>query len=400
MNKHIEQYDLIERYLNGTLTKAEAEKTEELLASDPGFRKELEQHKQLNKFVEKGVEAGLRHKIAHIHQQALQDPGLRGPGFRQGWYYVVAGAIVISSIVYILIKNPPGKDDSPPKEMSRETVFTQNDKADDIRINEEQVKSHPKSDRIKPETKGRVPITSSSDHEAEEQDLSKPELTQQEDISVPEEKTGFTDSLSAYNEPIAEKMDKSDKDLAEESDTKEKIPREPEGVDCSEINITAMVSIENSCKEKPTGKIKIDPTSIEGGEKPYELGLTSAKWYDGNLEAGGLYWGNYRVFIRDRHDCVSELGTYYIESIDCEPEYKFAPDEFEVWEIPSREKNGIIRIMNKTGQLVFDRRFDSFDHPVWDGLSNDQKQLPMGVYRYHLIFDDGNEETGYVTIIR
>jgi hypothetical protein len=87
--------------------------------------------------------------------------------------------------------------------------------------------------------------------------------------------------------------------------------------DCKEVEIDAVIESENSCENKPTGKIKVDYQSIRGGESPYTISVDGGRNYYSTFSIENLAASKYQVYIKDANNCTSKLGSIHIKSIDC-----------------------------------------------------------------------------------
>ncbi len=173
-----------------------------------------------------------------------------------------------------------------------------------------------------------------------------------------------------------------------------------DSVDCSRVVISAEVEIEESCEQRPTGKISIVKSSIRGGNPPYGVSVDNGKNFYSSFVFGELPPGNYILWLKDKYNCLTNAGSYWISSIDCNYDFVFAPDKGELWKVPNNENTGNLKIYNQQGKLVFNNRIDYSGAYLWDGRSSVGSSLPMGVYQFILELDNKDLLIGNITIVR
>jgi hypothetical protein len=170
--------------------------------------------------------------------------------------------------------------------------------------------------------------------------------------------------------------------------------------DCRKIKFSMEISVLESCNNKPTGSFLISRESVTGGKPPYMFSLSRSK-FDDSLEFASLFSGNYPVYVKDGNNCIGLGGTAQIGSFDCTYQAVFAPLKGETWSVPAEDgKDGTLRIISKSGAMVYTIKLTSGGNPVWNGESTAGQLLPMGIYQFDIAYTDGSRFGGNVTIIK
>ena len=141
--------------------------------------------------------------------------------------------------------------------------------------------------------------------------------------------------------------------------------------------------------------------SATGGIEPY-----SYLWWNGSTDNPinlGMSPGNYNVTVIDGNSCeVDTAFTIATMTSDCVPNV-FSPNGDGINDSWSLEDTFLyseseVRIYGRFGKLIFQ---SVGYHTPWDGTNENGKDLPDGVYFYHLEIGNGFDPMqGTVTIIR
>ena len=202
------------------------------------------------------------------------------------------------------------------------------------------------------------------------------------------------------------KPDKLNNSIDDSTDLKENLNKAPinqiykDSINCDTVFIQADAQIEESCEERATGKIVVKVSSAKGALPPYSVSIDNGRSYQSQSIIDRLMPGNYTIWLKDKNNCQMKVGSYLIGSMICDYEFIFAPDKGERWEIPSKDRNGILKIYSKQGKLVYTQNFDEGQQYYWDGTSLNRNPQPMGVYRFIMEFDNDEPVVGNVTIVR
>ncbi len=389
MRQDIEKYELIEKYLNGQLAEKEVSDVEKRMNEDPSFAYEVAQHQKLNSFIDDASMLSLKENLQSIHQK------YRGkPRFLSGkkWLWGIPILIILSislllnlpiqkEVEYVDqdIKEKPDKVQKHDAQPNPSTVQTQ-EKKEPIQVKEEQ--------SLHLQIKNQ-PLTMEA--------IGSDSAQQQRDETILP-----AASLPSELEPLEQtfKEDKTNDDVLPEPPEQNSTSDKTEPFDCSTISIEAQVKTEESCKEKPTGLLYIVPNSIVGGSPPYSLALKNQDEYSNQLKIDKLASNYYSVYIKDKNNCISHLGNFYIDAINCNYEAVFAPDKGEIWEIPEQKFPGQLKIFNKAGQIIYRVALEPESIYEWNGRTEDGSELPMGAYMFVIEINNQEPFWGTVTLVR
>jgi len=101
-----QQFELIERYIEGDLTSEEAKSVEQLIASDPDFKNEFNLRLDVNKAISEKDIMELRYKLSMIHrQETSHSTGTVRQLFEKRWHLVAASITILVIIGSILLNN-------------------------------------------------------------------------------------------------------------------------------------------------------------------------------------------------------------------------------------------------------------------------------------------------------
>ena len=393
MKKDIELYELIEKYLTGALSGEEKIAFENQISKNPELANSVEDQRLLAELIEEGTLLEIRNSIQMIHEE---NPGGAKGGITVGRILLISAIVFIASLIlYTLFFNDTGKKNFEPPAMDHPIVDSTSTE-DQKSVTEE------------------IPVESQHELEQTEQQDEPNKNNQRETIkennqlksdgpvaSRMEEKKDLKtepDTLSISEVPGKEKViDSMEKEIR---DDKPVNVFQEDSINCDTVIIQADIQTEESCKERATGKMVVKVSSGRGALPPYSISIDNGRNYQYKSIINKLMPGNYIVWLKDRNNCLSEVGSYLIGSVVCDYEFIFAPDKGERWEIPTKNQSGTITIYSKQGTLVFTQRFEEGEIITWDGNSLNGNSQSMGVYRFILELDDNKPVVGNVTIVR
>jgi hypothetical protein len=169
---------------------------------------------------------------------------------------------------------------------------------------------------------------------------------------------------------------------------------------CLNIQIQASITAKPSCKEQSTGSVTIPINSIKGGVKPYTIQFNGSKPNAKKELYSYLSVGTYSIEIADSNGCSQNFTKEVSESSCRKTNYVFAPDKGEVWKINGLDDTPFhISILNISGKTVYtsENIEGTFE---WSGFSQQGGYLDAGLYIYILETNSGEKENGQVTIVR
>ncbi len=391
MTKDIDKYELIERYLTGQLSAEELTKLEYRMKSDPEFAREVDKHRAVSSIIRDGMLLEIREKVKAIHNSKTSYNRFRNSGNRIIALSVV-GLLIFLSIMFI--RNIKKDSNSKlPEEQANPVTDTS------IRKDQRTDTFHDESSQINREK------TTPTAHENVYKKpptpiIEKTSNTHEIDTIRENEKINVRSEKPAKKMQVPDSTGITPELIPVTDDNKSRIDHGKDSTDCSQVAISARIETEESCEQRPTGRICIVKTSIQGGTPPYSVSIDNGKNFYPSFVFEKLYPGNYVLWLKDKYNCMTKTGNYRISSVDCDYDFIFAPDEGELWEAPSYDDAGFLKIYSKQGKLVFTKRIDYGETYMWNGLSLTDNPLPMGVYRFILELDNHDPVVGNVTIVR
>jgi hypothetical protein len=371
MKREIEISEWIESYLNGTLSTEDSAMFEKRQAEDELFAAEVERHREIHGIITQGAYLKIKTDLNDIHLRTVRQKRInriKGGSF---------GGLILGIILLTVIFSKNDKKNvgnNPP-----DSLFT--NKEQNILIPADSGKQTPNIDKYRPTQQ--ISIVVSQDDSSEMYNSltteSIPELPVEPEDMLSEDQTRLP-----FNAPG--KLTPADSGSTDP--------------DCSTVKIEGRFDESESCNNKPTGSIKIQRTTVAGGLPPYHFSIDKINFRDTTVFSD-LSAGIYKMYARDAGNCISQLGTAIITSVDCTYQAVFAPARGETWSVPTNpDKSGSVNIFSRTGTLVYTAGFGNFQTIVWDGTADAGQMLPMGIYHFEIRYSDGNSFNGSVTIVR
>jgi gliding motility-associated-like protein len=363
MRPALEQYELIDRFLNNNLSDTELVAFQNRLASDAALREELKVYQQVNELI---VDQGLLEVKAKL--KALDTSADPGSGSKSYLYTSIA-VVAIAVIGFLAVRNNEEPAVVPAREVVPAPVTRE-------------LNSTPETAQIKKPGTKLSPTTASEN----KQDSEVARTIESSETATPVSET-----------PIAD-VDPTSQVHATETVQEEK--PQPNAIDCALEESDLKVISTSSCNNSPTGSITIEETSHFKGKLPVRFSLNAKDFSDVKtfkfLEAGTYY-----LSVKDSDGCIwSDAKEIVVPERDCrEREEAFYPDRGETWKFPAPQTGSCkIEIYNRTGALVYKTNIVNGQPGSWDGTSDGQA-LPMGSYTYRIT--NGDETSiGSVTILR
>ncbi len=380
MNKSHTHFELIEAFLLNTLSESEREAFEKKLQADPDLCEQIKKHQQLIRVLEDTALIDIKNKLKHIHHQQTPKNLLNG----RNLLFIAISIALILAVLFL------------PRLSHKQIQHPQNDSIQKPEFKETQ-------SSIAESEKNSVDLFSGhsrSELPDEEESKEKKDVAQVDMSLKLSAKTDvvFTPTHNTQPEPTQTIL-KNEYVQNMESPLKDEIVDNDSKDPCRDIEIWAEVSVKESCSNKATGQITINPENITGGEPPY-LASIAGNTFKKELAFSNLNPGVYPLSITDAIGCTRLLGNYTIKSIDCSFEYVFAPDKGEEWEIPKIETDGKIKIYTKAGNLVYEQLLYAGNSHTWQGINSSGYGLPMGVYIFIIEYISGENMQGTITLVR
>lgn len=361
MRRELENYELIDRYLEGSLSEADTDDFERQMQNDPELRADVNTMREVNLLILDQGLLEIKSKLKALDKK----PDVLSNGRKYFYSAVLIGMVAAVTTGYF-VSRPVDVNPSPIHEVK------------------------PPSD-VSPLTKRPTPA-------AKENHQTIPKSTTNAAPTIPPDSLILTiaprnilfpqqDTISrikATESPIA---------LPElkEIDSEAKKP-------CVIEDSKLIVTVAETCDSEASGIITIDNRSLLEGTPPFEFSINGNSFFDGR-SFGNLEAGTYYLSVKDANGCTwLNAKEIHVASKDCrEHEMSFYPSRGETFKFPiENNDNGKIVIYNNEGSIVYQATITNGYPDRWDGTDNGHA-LPLGSYSYVLSVN-GKNSTGFVTL--
>ena len=116
-------------------------------------------------------------------------------------------------------------------------------------------------------------------------------------------------------------------------------------VNCDTVILHAAYVCSKSCSDKANGSIRFS-SETTGGTPPYQYSINNGLDYFSQTEFTHLSCMHYSLWVKDAHNCTTQIDRMYLESKDCSYDEVFAPLEGEQWEVPTDDKPAVLYSYN------------------------------------------------------
>ncbi|MBC7389611.1 MAG: gliding motility-associated C-terminal domain-containing protein [Opitutaceae bacterium] len=364
MRPELEISQLIDLYINGSLSLEEKLKFEQRLIEDKSFKEEYEIQQIVNTVISGATEQQLREKIkSDIKAKDLQS-------FRFKVFVGISALILSSILVYVYQSNKNTASEIFVKDLPQQQLDN-SFKSPDLKIDKFKEKSPLGITKIRSYKEPIEVDTSSFNTISEKLDIV--------DDIVPT--TQNDNHLKLITDNSVSNIDKNP---------------------CLNFQLAVNAKISGTCKDASDGKIDLSEISaVEGGKRPYQFSKNDGNSFSEIGISYGLHPGTHKFIIKDANGCVQE-NSFIIPEKDCKQnKFIFNPEIGEVWKIPVEENlNYSLYIYNSSKEIVFQLNSTGKENFEWQGTSTSGKVLDAGLYAYIIELNNGVKEFGQVTIIR
>ncbi len=373
MRPDLEQYYLIDQYLDNKLKGEDLIAFKNQLSSDASFANEVKEQQMLNNYILEAELKDVRNLIANDLAN-IQTPSF----FRRNWQWIGIGILSISSIVYY-VTNTTNTNKQATQESSIYTIDNKQSEKKEI-ISEQ--------------------IQLSNNTLSSAQIKNMPSI---DETHKPKGNTVVIDSVRSLKNNAAIAATVSTPAEIKHTPKIETVTSEAaKAIDCSLTKITYSITTETSCENTETGSIHIE--KIIGGTAPYSYSLNNKKIKDKNILDLGA--GTYEVKISDKNGCSTEHKAIVLEK-NCTPtiqqgtKFNINPTIGETCIIPfNTDKKGNLSIYNRGGKVVHRQTNPSSNELEWNGTDEYGALAAPGLYVYLIEYTDGTKVTGEVNITR
>lgn len=348
---HIDQ--LIQQFLQGTLTETEHDEFLKQMKNSPELEQEVELEKQLQEFLLLQSLAETSELLKNKGQQIKQKQTLKNRSI------LLASSILLTLGVGAYFIQPKDDPVTPtPKQENTPPIHQV-----------QQINQTPKKALVtQKNTKREV-----QHHSNKPQDTIIPNQISIDSITE-QNLTPLHDTTTLYKDTI------SSKSVA----TPTKATQENVVINtCDSIEIE--INTLPSCANEATGQIEL--TNFSSGTAPYQIKCNDEISQDKLITS--LPADVYKIIVMDSKMCKTSY-LIEIEEQTCEEKiYAFNPQLEDFWEIPlNGNQNGNFVLYNRYGQLIKEQQFSTNDNQ-WFGTSNDGEAITKGVYIFIITYENG-----------
>ncbi|HTF81555.1 MAG TPA: hypothetical protein VL947_07515 [Cytophagales bacterium] len=349
--------DIINKYVEGRLPKEAQVAFEAQLAHDADLKKQVLRYRQLALVIKEAKLLEIKDRLGKVHVQ------------QQRQIMIKRGLITIASISILLIAC---------------LLWYRHTSTNKTSVLPRELKGSSATDSIKP-TQAEERTKSSTPKETtliKKSPLSKPGIALIDTV-VPHE-----EAKQKIAPPLPKGMSEATKNaVGPTKETMKEVAR------CEGILLKADFLITPTCTSAQEGSIVLHQAT--GGEPPYTTQLHDAEKQP-LPQAVQLPLGTYYVLISDAQGCTA-WQKVEVPAKACKQHYTLSHTLNETWEVPSQGKKGLLKIVDKKGNVYFSRNLDTSDTLYWDGKSNNG-EIKVGYYLFYIQHEDYSVTSGSITI--
>lgn len=359
-------FEIIENYLKGNLKGEELSSFEERLATDSQFSSEVERHKKVQELVLLKGLLETRGKLDEIRRIKNAKPN--GSSNHWGKIFLLGISAVLIGGLFLWLNK---KENKLEKQTLATSVENKNN-SNEANQSSEDLFQKPEEEKAKNRRR--------EEKQAKNDSISEVEESKAHADPIPAPSKDDTTSVLPASKP------------KETSNTGEYNP-------CKSVSIQSKINSEESCMDKPTGKISL--SSITGGTSPYKISFNNSGFSSREVFVNvgeGKHW----LTIQDAKGCTQAFEVE-VSGKECfvEKPAKFSPDLGETWEYPvDPGANAKVRLYDAAGSVVFETTISGGYPKHWDGIGNNGSYIKAGAYIYQIINGNGTIKEGSVTIVR
>lgn len=370
MSKENQYKNLVESYLDGELTPEEVISFEKELAENSALQEEMEFYQLAHSVVLENKFNAIEDAIAEAKHDFIKDR--RKKTIQKA--IVVSIAIVGLGLagVYYFTQNDKQENNSKPQkeslivptEVNKDSVHVSQTEVPQPTVEVKNVDS-PKTFDTPKSKPAQVPATEKT-IEKSEQNIP---LSSKTEAPIDQQKTVF------------------------ENQNTEPTPK-PKTNPCEGVSITANTNLKSACVGQNNGEIRI--STLKGGTTPYQFELSS-----GDKNSNGMFTelasGNYKIKIIDKNFCETTIDKLIITEEFCKLDLFYDPSTGNEVRFPIYEKEGVLSIFDKGGNLKFTKTIHANDEFNWDATTNNSV-LAAGYYIFIIKYENGKTQNGSITV--
>jgi hypothetical protein len=355
-------YDLIERYLEGSLPAEERAGFEKMMAADPELKAHAEKTRKVNELI---FMEGLSRDLANI-KNAEKEYLFRQRFWNYGkWLSGIILFITALSSVWIISSSEENKN---------------------IRLTHQ--------------TPGPSTVYSEKDKNTIR------EKTNKIPDSIDKLPAGKNNPISFHSESYLpntiDSVNRKNLEIKFAPDTTNRKVSEPLTINPCDVSITADFETTISCENRNDGSISIK--SFSGGTQPYSVSIDNSSFQKANAFSY-LSAGNHHLIIRDAKGCTSQAYQIVIHEKPCldknaPHDYVFSYGNSTEWIFPeTTENNFTFNLYGSGGNLLYSANIVNGNPSSWNGYGFNNQKLGTGLYIFHFTKSGNIILQGTITVV-
>lgn len=365
-------YEVIKALFQSKLTPPQEQKLNELLQDDADALRLIQNEQVLHNFVLETEMAEVKNDLEQfMHNQEK-------PNYTKIIVASIAGIIFLGTIIYFFFAPNTVKNETQKPVFTEEKIVPVTNKDNKKEIND----LKPTKQESALEQKQDI-IESTSKHIVEINENPKA----QDELSLP-----LTDS--SEHAEISKRV--SIQEYLPEFTKDEKTHIEEKKDICADFNPDVNVEIQEMELTDKYATVAVNGSdNLEYKILP-ERSYSTDSYYE-------LEPGQYAVFARDESGCETKVKEFSIQKTYCAKEYTkvFSPHRGDAWNVPvAIDEEYSVKIINKDYKEVFMYNSSSEDEPIWNGTDTEGNNVPLGLYKVFISYENGEKCVLNITIIR
>ncbi len=363
------KYDLIESYLKGKLKGQDLVAFEEKLGNDAEFRAEVE--------IQKAGRSVLENSYLKATSESIRN-GARAYQKRQLMKKLFGGLGLAGTATILLIVFWPARK----VEKDKITLST----SDTTSIPEKhQLVS--KIDTHESHTVHHIKAENARLHETEPVQVIKQEKVPVKEVKADSNQLSAEGSIdSVVEEPVnlkEKQVDEQPLDKITEKDNQ--IEKEPKPTNKTKPVINFHVKESNY--KANNGQIRIETSD----QRNLTYQIDGLDWFSTGSVFESLVPGNHMIVAKDEAG-IEYTYTLNVNESACmmKKDYAFNMNYDDSWNVPlAEEYQGVVMLLDKSGNQVFARNFDKFSKVSWDGTTTDGGHTGVGLHKVIIKYQHG-----------
>lgn len=392
MDREEQIQNWLSQYVRGELSGPELEQFEKLLAEDPQLQEDLELEQATFELM---LDADAM-TLKDMMRSDLAASNYQVKSNKWKWVFGLGVLLLAGSLFFVDLEKE--KQESKVDTLAASTI----EMTDTVAQVENQSKTVEKVFKeVKPSGAGnsRIPQVEVKSREAIDSSVMSAEL-----VSKPVEENGLPSAKNEIGKDTLEKesiLTAGIDPLKLKKTSLDQVQAVKVGI-CDTLKFKGKLKTKASQLNNTNGLIYLNDALVTGGKKPFEYSL-DGEYFESTYQFENLSTGNHKVFVKDANGCIAEnaepvaIGkTYCVE--DYSPTFNLAYESS--WKLPVVNGEPVkLMLVNKVGQILLSRDFQTYNYGEWDGLDDKGNPLTVGSYNWIIEYRSGEICNAKMTIL-